>query len=116
MKAAHTYDAELVRVIDADTIVLDIDAGFHMWARGIKVRVAHINAPEMNTPEGRAAYAFAMEWFASRKRLVVVTIQDKSGNTKADSFGRYLADVYGEGEGMSLSEKLIEAGHAKEYK
>lgn len=126
MQPAHTYAAKLIRVIDADTIVIDLDLGFHVWTRNIRVRLARINAPEMNTDAGRFAKQFVDDWFTCHPAIVVRTMKDKSGADKADSFGRYLAEVYPAGDdvaqrlavgiALGLSDLLLAAGHAKEYK
>ena len=117
MEAQYTYDARLVRVIDADTVVLDIDVGFSFEAKRMRLRLFGINAPEMNTVAGREATTFVSYWFVTHPRLVVRTIKDKTGAAKADSFGRYLAEVYAAGpeDTASLSEILMEAGHAVRY-
>lgn len=51
----YNYAATLVRIIDGDTVSLDVDAGFGIWLRGERFRLAGINAPEMNTPEGQVS-------------------------------------------------------------
>jgi micrococcal nuclease len=50
--------ATVVRVIDADTVKLDLDLGFrvHLLAN---CRIADINAPELRTPAGERAKAYA---------------------------------------------------------
>ena len=52
----YTYYAQVMRVIDADTYDTEIDVGFRMFAR-LPLRVAHIDAPEAYTPEGKHATA-----------------------------------------------------------
>jgi micrococcal nuclease len=55
---AWTYPARVVRVVDGDTLRLDLDAGFGMWLLDQPCRLLGINTPEMDTPEGRAARDF----------------------------------------------------------
>lgn len=61
------YPARCVRIVDGDTLMLDIDLGFdHMissedW-RGnprLSCRIYGINAPERSTAAGKAAIVFA---------------------------------------------------------
>ena len=52
----YTYNAVITRVVDGDTLVVDIDAGFDIWLRGQTLRLNRVNAPEMKTPEGRALF------------------------------------------------------------
>jgi micrococcal nuclease len=98
------YSARLIAVHDADTITVDIDLGFSIVMRNVKLRLNGINAPELSTPEGKIAQA----WLASRiagKPLVIKTIKDRQ-----EKYGRLLAEVYVLDEHINAS--LAAAGHA----
>ena len=43
------YNATLVRVIDGDTIDVDIDLGFSVWLKKQRIRLAGIDTPESRT-------------------------------------------------------------------
>ena len=45
---------------DGDTCRLDLDLGFSVHLAGQSCRIFGINAPELATPEGKAALAFAL--------------------------------------------------------
>tara|TARA_R110000787_G_scaffold50489_3_gene120277 strand:- start:934 stop:1296 length:363 start_codon:yes stop_codon:yes gene_type:complete len=45
----HYYNCTLVRVIDGDTIDVDIDLGFNVWIRKSRVRLVGIDTPESRT-------------------------------------------------------------------
>jgi micrococcal nuclease len=45
----YHYKAKLVRVIDGDTIDVDIDLGFDVWLKRQRIRLAGIDAPESRT-------------------------------------------------------------------
>ncbi len=45
----YLYKAKLVRVIDGDTIDLDIDLGFDVWLKKQRIRLAGIDSPECRT-------------------------------------------------------------------
>jgi|TARA_R110002072_G_scaffold123359_1_gene258619 micrococcal nuclease len=45
----HFYNCTLVRVIDGDTIDVDIDLGFNVWIRKSRVRLVGIDTPESRT-------------------------------------------------------------------
>jgi endonuclease YncB( thermonuclease family) len=61
------YPARCVRVVDGDTLLLDIDLGFDHLISAIgfagetrlACRIFGINAPELRTDAGKAALAFA---------------------------------------------------------
>lgn len=48
----YTRNAVTVRIIDGDTVVVDVDQAFYTTIR-MSCRLAGINAPEMNTTEGQ---------------------------------------------------------------
>lgn len=107
--------AKLVRVIDGDTVELDIDLGFHLTRRD-HVRVLGVNCPELHgtTREaGERAKLFTIGWFEGHGQDIMVrTYKDKS-----DSFGRYLAEIVGVGStGIdSLGADLLLSQNAVPY-
>jgi micrococcal nuclease len=124
----YNYNAKLVRVIDGDTIVLDVDLGFHVTMRET-FRLFGVNAPENTGPtraEGKAARDFVVGWFDRQHGLCMVNTY--KGRSR-DKYGRYLAEVWPadgvseavwppahEGRQVILNEALIAAGHAKKDK
>ena len=80
----YQYQARLTRIIDADTVVLDL--GFYQWRLGRSYRLARINAPEMSTPEGVAARVALGEHLATVTSYIVAT-------AKADSFDRWIVEL-----------------------
>lgn len=103
----YRYACVVNRVVDGDTLDVDVDLGFHVWVRKVKIRLTGINCPEMNTEAGKAAKAFVFEVLApiGISTVVIDTI-------KADKYGnRWNAVVYLPG-GSSLNDLLVQAGHA----
>lgn len=102
------YSGRVLRVVDGDTLVLDIDLGLCTWVRQLKVRLAGVNAPELPTPEGLAAREFVERLVADRGPDVVVrTLKDRR-----EKYGRWLADITWPPEQTGLAALLVEAGHA----
>ena len=99
----YQYAARLVRVVDADTVVLDLDLGFYQWRLNRSYRLARINAPELNTPEGVAARSALVEHLATVTACLVST-------SKADSFDRWIVELYA--DGANTSDWLVANGHA----
>src|SRR4051794_8029410 len=56
----NMYRAVIVRWIDADTVVLDIDQGFHSWKHNQRIRIVGIDAPDKQPAKGKAT-----EWAAN---------------------------------------------------
>jgi micrococcal nuclease len=106
------YRAKLLRIIDGDTIVCTIDAGFgftyDFGGKGVRIRILGINAPELKTKEGQDAKVFLSLLLAARETLYVRT-------QKPDDFGRLLADVYTPDD-KSIADLMTASGHAVPYK
>jgi|TARA_B110000483_G_C18043316_1_gene483484 micrococcal nuclease len=89
----YIYNCIIKRVVDGDTIDVDIDLGFDVWMKKKRVRVAGIDAPETRTkdPIEKAAGLYCKKRVIqllpqlSRTKLVVAT-------NKPDKYGRILGD------------------------
>jgi micrococcal nuclease len=124
------YKAELVRVVDGDTVDLIIDLGFDT-SRKERFRLYGIDAPELNTLAGKAAKAWLWEALQPLEAIYVQTIQ-LSTKAKRDKYGRFLAVLYksesemerdmdcADTEGTqnffqsSINRRMVVEGHAKE--
>lgn len=105
----YVRHATVRKVVDADTVDLLVDLGCDV-AHKMRCRLNGVNAPEKNTPEGKAAIVWMKEQLPIGNAVVVQTIKDKK-----EKYGRYLADVYLPGQEVSLNETLMSNGFAKEY-
>lgn len=47
-KVDYIYNAEVIRVVDGDTVIANVDVGFDMWKR-CNIRLYGINTPETRT-------------------------------------------------------------------
>ncbi len=102
----YLYRASLIRVIDADTYVLDIDLGFGVHQHAT-VRLQGVNCPELDQPGGRLAFEAAARLIPRGAPLIVETIKTRAGGD-VRTFARWVADVWN-GQG-SVAEQLIEGG------
>lgn len=96
----------LVRVVDGDTVVADLDLGWRIWLRNVSIRLAGINAPEMDTAAGKTARN-ALLTFVDAPITVV--------SHKLDKYGRILASVRIESSGLELSQHQLDSGNAVPY-
>lgn len=104
MQDEWVRSATVNRVVDADTLDVDVDLGFTVSV-GVRVRLNGIQAPELRTSAGYSARGFVTDILKVGDTVTIRTF-------KTEKFGRYLADVLvGEGK-QSLAALLIEAGHA----
>jgi len=115
----YEYRANLVRVIDGDTIVFNIDLGFNIWIQKESVRFAYINAPEVRTKDlvekakGLVAKEFVQEHcdnlLNSGGHFTLKTFKDFG------KYGRFIAEIvlnYPDGTKVNLNNLLLETGHA----
>jgi micrococcal nuclease len=111
----YHYAATLVRVIDGDTLVVDLDLGLRTWVRDVHLRLLGINCPELPTVAGREARQATMSWLSSVSEFgtfYVITDKDRT-----EKYGRWLATVYSDASftGEPLNHWLVSAGHAEPY-
>lgn len=108
----YEYRAHVLSVYDGDTLRVDIDCGFGVWLFNQPLRLAGLNAPEMGTPEGRAARDWLRQLLPIGADVIVHTSKDAK-----EKYGRYLAEVYpADAESdLSLNQAMINAGHAKPW-
>ena len=121
----YIYKAELIRVVDGDTVDLIIDLGFDTL-RKERFRLYGVDAPEMNTLAGKEAKAWLWEALQPLDAIYVQTIQLET-KAKRDKYGRFLAVLFDETSDMqasgptktrvcpsSINARMIAEGHAKE--
>ena len=106
MEVSYTYNATVLRVIDGDTVVIRVDVGFRMFAE-MSMRLAFINAPEINTEAGKRAKS-VLEQFLINLPVVVKTYKP------IDKYGRYLGTIY-TGD-TNVNQWMVENDYAVEYK
>jgi endonuclease YncB( thermonuclease family) len=82
----YAYKAYLERVVDGDTIRVNLDLGFGIFHHEI-LRLAKINAPEIDSEAGKNGKKVLSKILQDVPFLVVKTI-------KTDIYGRYVADVF----------------------
>ena len=99
--------ARIVRVIDGDTFVADVDLGFHVTMTEA-FRLSGVDTPEIQYPLGRDARMFVVQWCTDRGGKVWLR------SIKTEKFGRWLAEVYDD-QGESLRAAIITAGHGVAY-
>jgi micrococcal nuclease len=109
----YEYRATVLKVVDGDTIDLDIDLGLRTHVNE-RIRLDGINTPESNSKvaEERTAAAAATEFL--RSLLTDPKVLVKTKKDAQEKFGRYLG-VVTNSAGVNVNEALVAAGHAKPY-
>ena len=110
----YEYHCKVVRVVDGDTVDVDIDLGFGIVYSNQRVRLYGIDAPESRTRDlaekklGKDATRFLEG--ALGETCILRTKLDKKGK-----YGRILGEFYANAFDISINEQMIQAGHAKRY-
>ena len=115
----YKYKCKVLKVVDGDTVDVDIDLGFGIWLRNERVRLKGIDTPESRTRDlvekkfGLAAKTRLKTMLGKGERVVLKTYADKDGQDMKGKFGRILGDfTYKE---TTVVNKLIEEGHGVAY-
>ncbi|MGD8860939.1 MAG: DUF1016 N-terminal domain-containing protein [Myxococcales bacterium] len=100
----HVYAVEVTRVIDGDTVVVEIDLGFDVIRRQ-KMRLADVDTPPLDTEAGREAARFVRERLAAAEVTAVKTVR------KEDPHGRYVAHLFYSVTAATVDEAFRQGRH-----
>jgi len=114
----YEYRAKVLKVIDGDTVDVDIDLGFGVVLTDERVRIMGIDTPESRTRDkvekkfGLASKARLKELLG--KTAILKTQINKNGEDMKGKFGRILGDFVSV-DGRMVTDILVEEGHAVAY-
>lgn len=88
----YEYDCRIKRVVDGDTIDLDIDLGFGTWRCGERIRLYGVDTPECRTRDAKekAAGLLAKKFV---EEALHVGGSYKLQTKEKGKFGRYLGVI-----------------------
>ncbi|MDO8580071.1 MAG: DUF1016 N-terminal domain-containing protein [Candidatus Omnitrophota bacterium] len=119
LEKLYTYAATVENVVDGDTLDVRIDVGFSIKLND-RLRLRGINAPEINTQEGKAAKQFLTGYLSQCPFIIVRTYKQKE-----EMYGRWLTDIFVikgcadpyriAAEGEYLNQLLLDKGFAEMY-
>ena len=108
------YKCKMVKVVDGDTVDVDIDLGFGVWLRKQRIRLYGIDTPESRTSDdvekvyGLAAKDFLIKW-TNAGDITLKTFKDGKGK-----FGRILGELWF-GRTHNINQILVDNHHAVRY-
>jgi micrococcal nuclease len=118
----YEYRVKILKVVDGDTVDVDIDLGFGVWLRGERVRLYGIDTPESRTRDKEEKiYGLAAKQFLKDKLRGDITLRTyKDGKGK---FGRILGEFWikdAEGHPVfesvtNINQLMVEEYHAAPY-
>lgn len=114
----YEYRVEIKRVVDGDTVDVDIDLGFGIWMRNERIRLMGIDTPESRTRDleekkyGLAAKKFLQNMLDDEGGITLKTDKDAEGK-----FGRILGTFYRTTNyaDQSINDYMVEKHHAVRY-
>ena len=114
----YEYRVKVLRVVDGDTVDVDIELGFGVVLANERVRIMGIDTPESRTSDD-VEKLFGL---ASKNRLkdllgevaILKTQISKDGEDMKGKFGRILGDFVAP-DGRMITEIMIEEGHCVPY-
>ena len=116
------YNCKIVRIVDGDTVDVDIDLGFDVWLKKQRIRLYGVDTPESRTRDleekkyGFAAKAFVENYLPVGSKQTLRTRLDDRGK-----FGRILGEfvltTQWEGKDIptTINEQLVKHCHAVKY-
>ena len=110
----YEYKCKITRVVDGDTVDIDIDLGFGVWLHKERVRIYGIDTPESRTRDkvekkyGLMAKEFVKQFVKGDSIKLTTQKYDAKGK-----FGRILGDIIVDNK--SLSDTMIQEHHAVIY-
>ncbi len=105
MPQPYTYNATVVRVVDGDTVIMDVDLGFSCWVRDLSFRLLGCNAREHSQIGGKEARA-------NLEKLLPAGMKVKLTSVQTDKFGGRYDALIMLPDGNDLATLLVESGWA----
>ena len=112
----YEYNATITRVVDGDTVDVDIDLGFDVWLKNQRIRLYGIDTPESRTSDktekifGKLAASKVLEFCPVGSKIVLATKTDDSRG----KYGRILGSLITK-DGVNVNEYLVENAYAVAY-
>ena len=101
------YPCIVLDAHDGDTLLIDVDLGFHVRLDRSPLRLLGLNCPELPTPAGQTAAAYVRQWLQDHRGPWTLL----AGGGSRDKFGRLLGRLRA-ADGHVLNDDLLAAGHA----
>lgn len=107
----YEYRCSVLRVVDGDTVEVQIDLGFDMSFKSM-VRLKGINAPEMTgttKDAGLTAKSYLRGLLPIAGNIAIMTDYHR----ERDKYGRVLGTFWV--NGININQAMIDGGHAVPY-
>ena len=109
----YEYNCNIVKVVDGDTVDVDIDLGFGMVYKKQRVRMMGIDTPESRTRDLEEKFYGKQSKYHLEKLLSEQNVQLQSYDK--GKFGRILGELFIGDNPLSVNQQMIQACHAVPY-
>ena len=114
----YEYRCKVVKIVDGDTVDVDIDLGFGVWLKKERIRMFGIDTPESRTRDldekkyGLMAKDYITRLLDDEGGIVLKTRKDAEGK-----YGRILGELWRTTDfaDKSINDYMIEKHHAVAY-
>ena len=113
----YQYKAKILKVLDGDTVDIDLDLGFNIVLSNQRVRMAGIDTPESRTVDKEEKIRGNLSKKKLAEKLPIgsyVKIETQKSDNNDDKFGRILA-IFVLEDGTSLNQWMIDNNYAVLY-
>jgi micrococcal nuclease len=110
----YQYKAKILKVLDGDTVDIDLDLGFNIVLSNQRVRMAGIDTPESRTVDKEEKIRGTLSKKKLAEKLPIgsyVTIETQKSDNNDDKFGRILA-VFILEDKTNLNQWMIDNNYA----
>jgi micrococcal nuclease len=111
----YQYKAIITKVVDGDTVDVDIDLGFEVWLRNQRIRLYGIDTPESRTSDkvekvfGNLAKDKILSFCPVGAKIVLQTKADDSRG----KYGRILGELIV--DDVNVNQYMVDNSYAVEY-
>ena len=115
----YEYKCKIIKIVDGDTVDVDLDLGFGVWLRDERVRIMGIDTPESRTSD-KVEKIFGLAAKERVKHLLgdgatlISKVKGDGNEEMRGKFGRILGD-FRTPQGDLLTSRLMKEGHAVAY-
>ena len=117
----YKYKCIIRRIVDGDTVDVDIDLGFNVWMNNQRIRISGVDAPEVRTRDleekaaGFESKAFVEGLLPVGSKQVLISKEYNSSGKYGRIIGTFELYDAGKDAWSNLSTMLLESGNAKTY-
>ena len=119
----YQYNCKIVKVVDGDTVDVDIDLGFDVWLKKQRIRLYGVDTPESRSRDleekkyGLAAKAFVESYLPVGSNQTLQTKMDDARGKFGRILGEFVVETEWEGKTIpsTVNEHLVRKHHAVRY-